>query len=377
MNLDGARNAQIEILRFLFEFAENRAYGDGPQAYVDPEFEDLAQQFGDPTEVLIASGEGVKSTLSRTSPRVARVRFTPTVSKPTNSIAIGVSASANKRKSHQLLAIYQDRELRKDPLLGQLHDRYKNEIRIIYAGRPRAFPAWHYEAVDPLHPGASLGHRSITAGTLGCFVRERKSGRLGVLSNNHILANVNSAQVGDPIYQPSPGDGGTAAHAIANLAAYTQIFFAGIPNTADCAWAELIDARQYNPTSITDSAGLTVASISTTTPTSLMPLDRVIKIGRTTGYTQGEVTAILTANLMVRMGSRLTARFDDVVQIESLNRNRFSDGGDSGSVVLTHDGKPGGLLFAGSKTGGSGRQGITFANPLDIVLNALNLDLVI
>lgn len=194
-----------------------------------------------------------------------------------------------------------------------------------------------------------------------------QSGKLGILSNNHVLANVNSANVGDAIYQPGRADGGTPAHAIANLAAYTQIFFAGIPNSADCAWAELIDTRQYNPASITDSAGLTVASISTTTPASLMPLDRVIKIGRSTGYTQGEVTAVFAANLLVEMGSGLTARFANVVQVESLNRNRFSDNGDSGSVILTHDGRPGGLLFAGTKTGGLGLHGITFANPLDIV----------
>ena len=108
-----------------------------------------------------------------------------------------------------------------------------------------------------------------------------------------------------------------------------------------------------------------------------MPGDRVIKIGRTTGYTQGEVTTAFTVNLEVQMGTGLTARFDDVVQIESLTCNRFSDNGDSGSVILTHDGKPGGLLFAGTKEGGFRRHGITFANPLDIVLNALNLDLVI
>lgn len=361
MNLDGARNAQVEILRDLFNFAENRAYGDGPRAYVDPEYEDLAQQFVDPADALIASTHMVEPTLSRTSPRAARARLAPTASKPSNSVAIGISGAANTPEC-RLLAIYQDRKLRQGPLLGRLHDKYENEIDIIYAGRPRALPAWHYETVDPLHPGASVGHPSITAGTLGCFVRDKQSGTLGVLSNNHVLANVNSAHVGDPIYQPGPSDGGTAADVIANLAAYRQILFAGIPNTTDCAWAKLIDARQYNPASITDSVGLTVTSISSATPATLQPLDRVIKVGRTTGYTQGEVTAVFTANLQVQMGSGLTARFDDVIQIESLTRNRFSDGGDSGSVILTHDGKPGGLLFAGSKAGGVGRHGITLSS---------------
>ena len=224
MNLDGALNAQVEILKDIFGFKENRAYGDGPRAYVDPEYDNLAQQLGGSTEVLIASSQGVEPTRSKESPRVLRAGLTPTGSKPTNGIAIGVSVSANSPE-FQLLAIYQDLKLRKDPFLGQLHDKYGNEIRSIYSGRPCAFPAWHHEAVDPLHPGASLGLQSSTTGTLGCFVTERESGKLGVLSNNHILANVNSAHVGDIICQPGPADGGTAADAVANLAAYERIFF--------------------------------------------------------------------------------------------------------------------------------------------------------
>ena len=97
-----------------------------------------------------------------------------------------------------------------------------------------------------------------------------------------------------------------------------------------------------------------------------MPLDTVIKIGRTTGYTQGEVTAVLTANLQVDIGSGLSARFDDVTEIESLADTRFSDGGDSGSIILRRDGAPGALIFAGSKIGGHRGKGITCTNPLDI-----------
>jgi len=299
------------------------------------------------------------------------------MSKPANKIAIGVSASGNSSENHHLLALYHDRNLEHGGLLGQLDDRYGNEIRMMYSGRPRAFPAWHKEAANPLRPGASLGHPKIGAGTLGGFVKDRKSGKLGVLSNNHVLANVNAAQSGDAIYQPGPADGGTPAHTFAILVAYKQIFFGGKPNTTDCAWAKLTDARQHNPAAIVDSVGLTVSAISSTTPVALKPGDHVIKIGRTTGYTQGEVTAILTANLQVNMGGGLFARFDEVVQIEALTHNRFSDVGDSGSVILTPSGKPGGLLFAGTKSGGSLGHGITFANPLDIVLNDLDLDLVI
>src|SRR5256885_864294 len=57
----------------------------------------------------------------------------------------------------------------------------------------------------PAPGGVSIGHRAITAGTLGCVVR--RQGQVFVLSNNHVLANSNDAQRGDAILQPGPHDG--------------------------------------------------------------------------------------------------------------------------------------------------------------------------
>jgi hypothetical protein len=59
----------------------------------------------------------------------------------------------------------------------------------------------------PVRGGASIGHPDISAGTLACLVA------IGdepfILSNNHVLANVNRAALGDPILEPGPADGGT------------------------------------------------------------------------------------------------------------------------------------------------------------------------
>jgi len=83
----------------------------------------------------------------------------------------------------------------------------------------------------------------------------------------------------------------------------------------------------------------------------------VKKYGRTTGLTEGEVYAL---NATVRVGySSGTARF--VGQI-IITPGGFSDGGDSGSLIVTLEGNnPIGLLFAGSST-------VTIANPIDLVL---------
>ena len=61
----------------------------------------------------------------------------------------------------------------------------------------------------PVVPGGvSLGHHLVTAGTLGALVYDRATGEPLLLSNNHVLANSNDAQPGDPIIQPGATDGG-------------------------------------------------------------------------------------------------------------------------------------------------------------------------
>ena len=60
----------------------------------------------------------------------------------------------------------------------------------------------------PAPGGVSIGHYKITAGTLGSLVRDKNTGQVLILSNNHVLANSNDATLGDPILQPGPIDGG-------------------------------------------------------------------------------------------------------------------------------------------------------------------------
>ena len=62
----------------------------------------------------------------------------------------------------------------------------------------------------PAPGGVSIGHYLITAGTLGSVVYSKVNGQMYLLSNNHVLANCNDAEEGDPIFQPGPIDGGGA-----------------------------------------------------------------------------------------------------------------------------------------------------------------------
>ena len=79
------------------------------------------------------------------------------------------------------------------------------------------------QKMRPARPGVSIGHYNITAGTFGCLVK--RGSDVFILSNNHVLADVNQGKPGDAILQPGPYDGGTSADKIAELAEFIPIDF--------------------------------------------------------------------------------------------------------------------------------------------------------
>lgn len=229
----------------------------------------------------------------------------------------------------------------------------------------------HRTHMRPAPGGISIGHYSISAGTLGCLATGRSSprdNRMLALSNNHVLAALNAASAGDDVLQPGRSDGGTSpTHVVGLLERFVKIDFSS-PNYVDCAtaWVDENDVRRqllYLPAGGTP-AFFRVAS----TPKTATPGMTVGKSGRTTGLTVGRVTAVgVTVN--VNMGDGRRALFQDQIAIQGL-RGPFSSGGDSGSLAWEWNDTraPVGLLFAG---GG----GTTFANRIDRVLNALDIDL--
>ncbi|MGH6611815.1 MAG: hypothetical protein ACRECQ_16345, partial [Burkholderiaceae bacterium] len=64
------------------------------------------------------------------------------------------------------------------------------------------------------------------------------------------------------------------------------------------------------------------------------------------------------------------------IEIEGLGDTGFSDGGDSGALIVDANGLAVGLLFAGSESGGRNGKGVTFANPIGTVLEKLKVELI-
>ncbi|HET7855446.1 MAG TPA: hypothetical protein VFL41_03220 [Gaiellaceae bacterium] len=231
--------------------------------------------------------------------------------------------------------------------------------------------------IRPAMGGYSVGHYQITAGTIATCVYDILPGgttgnkpvhgmgippKYFILSNNHVLANTNAGQIGDPILQPGVYDGGTdPADRIATLTRMVPITLE--PPTPRAQHRNLVDAAiaegEFHDLNREiywigyvrgwrRKANIAVGNI-------------VQKTGRTTNYTTGRVTAI-NATVDVGYGGGRVARFFD--QIVTTN---ISAGGDSGSLVLSLDNVAVGLLFAGSSVA-------TIVNQIENVRSLLRVE---
>ncbi|GGO50018.1 S1 family peptidase [Streptomyces lasiicapitis] len=229
----------------------------------------------------------------------------------------------------------------------------------------------------PSPSGFSVGNVRVTAGTLGSVVYDFLPGAsvdppgagLGVpakfyiLSNNHVLADSNRAQLGSPIVQPGIFDGGQdPADRIATLDRFITIQFAPqIPlerhnNVVDAALGtvDFQDATREQYFSGAPRAWRRKANVAVG--------DLVKKSGRTTNISFGRIISV-DATIDVNYGTAGTARFKD--QILTTN---ISAGGDSGSLVTSLDTVALGLLFAGSST-------VTVVNHIENVRALLRVEI--
>ena len=177
------------------------------------------------------------------------------------------------------------------------------------------------------------------AGTIGWWVID-EDGNLYLISNNHVWAKENQGQQGDEIVQPGVLDGGTEDDVVAELYDFIPLDFSetGV-NHVDVAIATPLDMGNLY-TSIMELGGVTGKRDP--------QLNEVaVKVGRSTGRTQGEVIDD-SATVSVDYDTG-TANFEDVFLVKS--SEVIVKNGDSGSPMLSSDGKFLGLLFAGNEEG--------------------------
>ncbi len=88
------------------------------------------------------------------------------------------------------------------------------------------------QSYRPIIPnGVSVSHYKVTAGTLCTIVHDRVTNDALLLSNNHVFANSNDADLGDPILQPGAMDGGDVdSGTVARLERYVRLRYIGDPD---------------------------------------------------------------------------------------------------------------------------------------------------
>ncbi|WP_018686622.1 DNA/RNA non-specific endonuclease [Actinokineospora enzanensis] len=200
--------------------------------------------------------------------------------------------------------------------------------------------------VDPVRPGVSVGHPTITCGTVGAIVYDRQDGTPYVLSNWHVLDGADG-RVGDEVVQPGAYDDNRVDGT--GLGPLTRSYL-GI--AGDAAVAAVTD-RAVDASIV----GLDVAPEEIGEPELG---DKVVKSGRTTGVTHGVVRRI---DAIVKIdypgvGSRNIGCFEiGVDPAHEPDGGEITKGGDSGAAWLfkAGNGRPtrvlAGLHFAGEGGG--------------------------
>ncbi|HYS04496.1 MAG TPA: hypothetical protein VEW47_04815 [Candidatus Dormibacteraeota bacterium] len=208
-------------------------------------------------------------------------------------------------------------------------------------------------------------------GTLGSLVT--KGGIQYILSNNHVLARVDQAAVGEDITQPGLIDNGCSVATV--VADFSQAVPLGTQNV-DAALAAVRPGLMDAGGKILD------IGVPCATPGTPRVGLAVAKSGRTTGCQQGTIASIST-NVNVQYqrscgkGKKFVIAYTNQVVI---NSTTFSAGGDSGSLILSGscsntgsetngDNAPVALLFAGSSSS-------TIGNPIQDVIGSLGVGFV-
>lgn len=311
-----------------------------------------------------------------------------------NVVACGVGYKeiGGQRTDEVCVVVSVVRKMPKKPLCLNLGDCIPSILEGVRTDVQETGVIWALQApIDRWRPapgGVSIGHKDITAGTLGCLVT--RGGEWFILSNNHVLAASNQGKVGDEILQPGKVDGGTvSADTLATLWDFVPVKFL-FDQLPDCPTAtgvakavnllarlvrskHRVRAYQDNPlaTNLVDAAIARpikdsfvehrILEIGTPIGVAEGVLGLPVqKSGRTTGLTTGVITQI-DVSVQVTYPPSSIAVFED-----QLMAGEMCAGGDSGSVVLDMERHVVGLLFAGG-------EGVTIFNRIQNVMSALDV----
>jgi hypothetical protein len=208
-------------------------------------------------------------------------------------------------------------------------------------------------------PDVPTAGNYVFTGTLGAIVKDRTTGAAMALTNFHVACIDDGWSVGDTMAQPSRVDSGSCPGD--RFAVLTR---ATLSEHVDGA-VVTIDSGKTTDCTIEEIGAVTGQAVATVGMA-------VRKRGRTTELTFGTVNSV-DVTVSIDYGDGLgTHTLKNQIRVvpDTAQNARFSDHGDSGSAVVDGSGKVVGLLFAGTNSGSA-----TYANPIQAVLDELNVNL--
>lgn len=207
-------------------------------------------------------------------------------------------------------------------------------------------------------PDAPAPGSYVFVGTLGAMVSDRATGATMALTNFHVACLDTTWSVGDRQVQPSLVDDSSGAD-------FGSLTRGVLSENVDGAVITVDPGQAWTPsvTGVGDVAGSATATVGMA----------VQKRGRTTEHTFGTVVSTdFTVQVPYRGIGDRTFRRQLRIDPDTSQNARFSNGGDSGSVILDSSRNVVGLLFAGAVDGS-----MTFANPVQAALDELGVDLLL
>jgi len=269
---------------------------------------------------------------------------------------------------------------------------YRTDVRVLELSRPEVCDnTAHYPIIQGgIQIASDAGFRGVAAGTLGCIVKKRgDAGRENVyfLTNEHVLFAF-GAGVDTDVYQPAPGAAvSTCLGPIQNLHRRRDISCT-VPGDAapknfyaDCAVARIdLDSKCFGSTCTQDTVtvhetqvdGLQANGADTISDVRNLLIEglagigqQVIKVGRTTGRTVGKITVLnAPVSYLADVATGLPASsghntieivLDLAVQATNCKGNpKFTEQGDSGSLIVDTQGRAIGLHVGGKDPGSTG-----------------------
>ena len=218
----------------------------------------------------------------------------------------------------------------------------------------------------PLKGGASISSvASSETGTLGCIVKKAKLDyfQYFILTNNHVVTDLNKTPIGTPIIQPGFICGGSFPEdTIGRLKDFVPIKFIDDGNgTIPENYVDAAIVKIYNKALISDEIhvignlkGINTAKLNET----------VVKVGFMTAQSLGKIDT-LGLTQTINIASKKLALFKNQIRAKlTLNA------GDSGSIVINNNDEAVGLLFAGNF---EKRQ--AYINDINTVLSKFNVEI--